>query len=212
MDGHLPVMSTKMVKKPNGKQYKINVAEDKCSIDLGQCFAEFINGVDVSAEDMFKRLTFTEWRCGDCLIDALVGASGDKGLAAFLPDTDAKFSSVTTSDSDQPAHLPLVDDWTKADFSLAAVVQSESDVYLRTWTQQLLSRYLYISGDSEAQFSQIHTPYEAAGAVTHLDATRSIKLACLNDDFLERHAASTATVLIQWMTARWADVKPWWEK
>lgn len=211
MDGHLPATQSKIIQLPNGKSSKVDVAVETCSLNTRQCFGDFLNGADVIAQDMFKRIAFDDWRCGDCLIDALVAASGDKGLSAFLPDAAANVTSAS-SPSDEPAHLPLTDDWVTTDFSVAAVIQSPGTVHLRTWTEQLLSRYLYVSGDSEYQFSQIHSPYEAQGAVSTLDSKRTIKLACLNDDFFERYATSVAGVLKNWAANRWSDLKPWWEK
>jgi 3-O-alpha-D-mannopyranosyl-alpha-D-mannopyranose xylosylphosphotransferase len=57
MDGHLPPLHRAG-----------QLREDVCGIDVHQCFGEsFINGTDdVSADEMFKRLTFDQWRCGDC--------------------------------------------------------------------------------------------------------------------------------------------------
>jgi len=57
MDGHLPPL-----RRPG------QMREEFCRVGMQQCFGEsFINGTeDVSADEMFKRLTFDQWRCGDC--------------------------------------------------------------------------------------------------------------------------------------------------
>lgn len=56
MDGHLPELN-------NGR----GGTTSSCTIQLDECFPkEWLNGSSVSATDVFKRLTFEKYRCGDC--------------------------------------------------------------------------------------------------------------------------------------------------
>lgn len=80
---------------------------------------------------------------------ALVEASGTLGLSAFLPARDRTLGTlagkVPAHEHDIP-HLPLVDDWTQADFSLRAVMGLSDEINVRTWTLRLLQRYRFVIG------------------------------------------------------------------
>lgn len=58
MDGHLPRI-------PNDRLVHDDIHE--CEIDVHMCFGEdFMRGAAVDAVDMFTRLTFERYECGDC--------------------------------------------------------------------------------------------------------------------------------------------------
>jgi len=83
---------------------------------------------------------------------ALVTASGSTGLSAFMPAPHAK---VNNRPGSKRIHmtpvLPVTDTWQAADFSLAGVIgesEAPGPVNLRQYTVKLLSRYLYVSGES----------------------------------------------------------------
>jgi hypothetical protein len=58
MDGHLPRI-------PDDHLVHDDIHE--CEIDVRMCFgADLMRGSDVDAADMFKRLTFERYECGDC--------------------------------------------------------------------------------------------------------------------------------------------------
>lgn len=58
MDGHLPRI-------PDFRLFHDDV--DACELRLDDCFgSEFLQGEDVKAEDMFKRVAFDRFQCGDC--------------------------------------------------------------------------------------------------------------------------------------------------
>lgn len=58
MDGHLPRL-------PDDHLVHDDIHE--CEIDIHKCFGEdFLRGSSVDAADMFKRLTFERYECGDC--------------------------------------------------------------------------------------------------------------------------------------------------
>lgn len=111
---------------------------------------------------MFTHLAFERPECGDCLITALVKASGERGLAAFLPEEDQVFQPEQEEEkgtwrSSEPI-LPLTSSWKDGNFSLKANVKAGQDIWdgfearedggvnLRAWCIKLLSRYNYIYG------------------------------------------------------------------
>jgi hypothetical protein len=58
MDGHLPRI-------PDDHLVDDDIHE--CEIDVRMCFGDdFMRGSDVDAADMFKRLAFERYDCGDC--------------------------------------------------------------------------------------------------------------------------------------------------
>lgn len=83
---------------------------------------------------------------------ALINQSGTRGLSAFLPDKDQGFAIFGSVEMRQPPHLPLTDNWRDANFTMASVMRagsgpvSDGKIDIRTWTELLLSRYLYMSG------------------------------------------------------------------
>lgn len=111
---------------------------------------------------MFERMTFDYPECGDCLIKALISASGDRGMEAVLPTADQvyypKQQAPVRWQREEPM-LPLVSSWRQGDFSMANVVKVGQDVWegkvgrsdggvdLRDWCIKLLSRYAYVWGE-----------------------------------------------------------------
>jgi len=118
-----------------------------------------------SANDIFKHMAFAERECGDCLITALVSASGDRGLHTILPDEEAVYHPPMSAgqgvwDTTEPV-LPLTKTWEEADFALRDVIRTGSDIWgdeeekvsersvnLRKWCLKLLTRYHYAMGKS----------------------------------------------------------------
>lgn len=85
------------------------------------------------------------------VIQALVKASGETGLEAFLPSSTRLLSSlagkITPSEGDVP-HLPLVSHWLDGKYALREVMGSARDVRIRDWTLRLLQRYRFVIGMS----------------------------------------------------------------
>lgn len=151
MDGHL--------EPPRYTTYK----PKSCSIDMDRCFGpSFADPSAVEpADELFKRLAFERPECGDCLIKALVSASGPRGLEAFLPSHNKVIPQPTkpTKSGDEPS-LPLTKDWRSANFSIENLVRLGQDswpgepaaasgsVDLRRWCIKLLTRYAYVTGES----------------------------------------------------------------
>jgi 3-O-alpha-D-mannopyranosyl-alpha-D-mannopyranose xylosylphosphotransferase len=155
-DGHIP----------SSKKVLHNGAPKRCIFSISQCLPKdfFANDDEVSAVDVFRTMAFEKPGCGDCLIDALVNQSGERGLSAFFPSADALFFPP----KDQEPHmwqrpepiLPLTPTWQEADFSMAHNVRTGQDewkgvrpradgaVRMREWCVKLLSRYTYTYGES----------------------------------------------------------------
>lgn len=202
MDGHLPRNNGGLGEDDNDSQ---------CRIHMEKCFGDFITGSTVSASNIFKHLAFDQWSCGDCLISALVSASGSKGLSAFLPDPAVTYHPVRASVSTPTPSLPLTDDWTRTDFAIDSVIITPDPVNLRTWTLQLLSRYLYVAGDTSQHFSPLHSSWEARVQTGYIDDNPNIALACLNDNFPEKDARKASMILTDWMKRKWSGFSNWWE-
>jgi 3-O-alpha-D-mannopyranosyl-alpha-D-mannopyranose xylosylphosphotransferase len=151
MDGHLP---------PQVGPAHVNRT---CIFDARVCLPmDFFTNpkAEHSATDMFTQLAFAEPECGDCLITALIAASGSRGLSAILPTKEQTFVPPRREkqrwERSEPM-LPLESVWTGADFSLEAVVRPGQDTWdgtakprgevsLRDWSIKLLSRYAYLTG------------------------------------------------------------------
>lgn len=136
----------------------------QCTFHFSTCLPPhfFDSSTSFSASTMFTRLAFERPQCGDCLITALIKASGKRGLSAFLPEEDQIFYPEQEEEKgmwrrNEPI-LPLVSSWKDGDFSLRANVKAGQDVWdgfearedggvsLRAWCIKLLSRYNYVYG------------------------------------------------------------------
>lgn len=146
LDGHLP----------DSREKTANPEEDKkCTIDLEKCFDTFwTEREDTTAAHMFKHLAFRRPKCGDCVLMALVTASGPLGLKEVFPSPEATYTIPKTAPAPPyvaPPHLPMTPTWEEADFSLPRAVGKTAlpgdTVPLREWTMHLLSRYLYTYGE-----------------------------------------------------------------
>jgi hypothetical protein len=128
-----------------------------CSIVRSTCFG--LSSKDETSSEFFKRVTFEQPKCGDCIIMALIGASGESGIDKFLPDHDAKaVSEVYSETMTGPSHLPLTSEWTTTDFSMSSAIPKGSirhDTTLRTWCVRLIQRYSYVLGSASADFYKV---------------------------------------------------------
>lgn len=207
-------LKAKIEKNPYNRKLKLRPPPpSQCNFNFDKCLPTgFFDDEDAEfdAAEMFKRLTFEEYRCGDCLIDALVLASGERGLDAFLPAADKLFSPHERESQmwERPEPiLPLTGTWQESDFSLAANVRwgqdewaridrkdSSEQVNLRDWSVKLLSRYAYVYGRcpsvidrshvavTPSRFAMVHSSIQMHNAVKFLTEDKSLALACINDD------------------------------
>jgi len=139
-----------------------------CLFSLKTCLPVgfFTNdSVSYSAEDMFIHMAFVEPECGDCMIKALITASGVRGLDAILPHPEQTAVPEERQrkrwERSEPM-LPLVDRWQLGNFSLYSVIRPNQDqwegtdrsvdgsINLRQWSIKLLSRYAYVLGESRS--------------------------------------------------------------
>jgi len=146
-----------------------------CFVPFKVCFPQgFLTDrtATFSAEEIFSHIAFSEPECGDCIISALVTASGERGLDAFLPRSDQVLQPEIRQrqrwERSEPM-LPLVDRWQLGNFSVYNVVRPDQDqwdgaerevdgsVNLRQWSIKLLSRYAYVVGEFMAVFRICYT-------------------------------------------------------
>nr|XP_018999326.1 uncharacterized protein I203_08102 [Kwoniella mangroviensis CBS 8507]OCF62787.1 hypothetical protein I203_08102 [Kwoniella mangroviensis CBS 8507] len=210
MDGHMP---------PILKAGTDPSANDKCVLDLDRCFGSFWSREeDVPSGDMFKRLTFQYPECGDCLLMALVTASGPLGLSAFFPPKGTTFETALLSPGQSyprylpPPHLPLTPTWHEADFSLEAVMSTTAlpgeAVDLREYTMKLLSRYQYLSAKSESHFHMLKSAEHAHRVFKMIQDNPRVSILGLNDD-IEQDYDEVKGIMLDWFTLRWPRKAVW---
>ncbi|WVF69715.1 hypothetical protein IAT40_004494 [Kwoniella sp. CBS 6097] len=226
MDGHLP-------NEPNKPGFAENAI---CTFKFDQCLPPsfFTNAsTPISAEAMFTHLTFAKPECGDCLINALVRKSGERGLDAFLPLKDEVFYPQADAEEQSSAEwrrsepiLPIVNDWRIADFSLRGNVRSGQDIWagaekrvdggveLRRWCIKLLSRYNYVYGGTASLFAPMHTSSQILGTLDRVDESPDLALFCINDDLVDStslRAVQARAKFGEWMEGRFGDFEASWE-
>lgn len=126
-----------------------------CSVSLTRCFGSNFFGAETSdvPEATFKRIAFQRPKCGDCIIVALLGASGEVGLEAFLPP---KRGAISTEDN--MALQAFIGGtsltWQDADFTPSSTLRDER--LRRAYAVRLIQRYSYVMGKSETYFGAMH--------------------------------------------------------
>ncbi|KAH0404395.1 hypothetical protein KCU89_g1170, partial [Aureobasidium melanogenum] len=133
------------------------VATQACTIVRSTCFGLSLE--DESASDFFKRIAFRHPKCGDCIVTALIGASGQSGIDKFLPHADTDVVAGTYANSlSRPPHLPLTSDWMTTDFSMLHAIPKgslQANMTLRSWCIRLIQRYSYVLGSAESDFYKV---------------------------------------------------------
>ncbi|TXT03812.1 hypothetical protein VHUM_04333 [Vanrija humicola] len=204
-DGHLPPDPEDMHK------------ERTCYFSISQCLPRnfFDHSTEFEAHEIFTSLAFEKPSCGDCLIDALVTASGIRGLSAVLPTEDAVYYPAKNAPKamwqrPEPM-LPLTPSWRDADFSMAANVRRGQDVWagasartdggvnMRNWVVKLLSRYAYVYGTSHIRFAMVHNVLNLHKTLKEIDANPLIAMLCLNDDQPDYAREAVRLSLGHWM-------------
>ncbi|KZT11751.1 uncharacterized protein LAESUDRAFT_641601 [Laetiporus sulphureus 93-53] len=181
-----------------------------CRIGYDECFA----GYD-SASEVFKNVAFRRPECGDCVISALVRASGRLGVSAFLPDAERTLGSIpgrlssNTKLEDIP-HLPLVERWVDGDFRLREVMRTggRGRRSVRQWTEKLLERYRYVIGWTPSMFERLYNPEQAAETLRRVEENEEVALLCINDD-VEEGAEEVAQLFRAWQEGRWGVPARW---
>ncbi|WVR04824.1 hypothetical protein IAU60_001836 [Kwoniella sp. DSM 27419] len=186
---------------------------------LDRCFGSFWTREEtVSSADMFKRLTFQYPECGDCLIIALVTASGPLGLSAFFPAKGITFDTPPLSAGKAyptyipPPHLPLTSTWHGADFSLESVMTTtalpEESVDLREYCMKLLSRYQYLSAKSTSHFHMLKSAEHAHRVFKMIQDNPRVSILGLNDD-IEEDYDEVKGIMDEWFEQRWPKKAVW---
>jgi 3-O-alpha-D-mannopyranosyl-alpha-D-mannopyranose xylosylphosphotransferase len=167
------------------------------------------------AEEVFKRIAFERPQCGDCLIDALITASGERGLSAFLPDSKITYRP-TSSDgqwNDIGPILPLTKQWRTTNFTLTDVITGHgTTVNLREWCTTLLGRYVYAIGATPAIFAPVASIRQLSHRLEEVDNHPETALVCVNDDISDKNALGATRfkdMLGTWMDRRWPRPGPW---
>ncbi|KAF8710456.1 N-acetylglucosamine-1-phosphate transferase alpha and beta subunits, partial [Rhizoctonia solani] len=178
----------------------------QCAIVFSKCFPPDL----FSANDVFKHAAFKEPQCGDCIIQALVAASGRLGLSAFLPPIahGADLERTEKLKDGVIPHLPLASDYRTGDFSLKAVV-GDSTKDFRFWTSKMLQRYRFVIGDTPSVFAMVKSASDAKKAFNSMKADPSIALLCLNDDIRGSQAEEADKALRREQEKRWPHAAAW---
>ena len=138
----------------------------------------------------------------------LVAKSGTLGLSAVLPDPPEDPSTVTTT-FEQAPHLPIVPDFSYADFSVDAVVPHGGD--LRAFSVQLIHRYRYILGRITSGFAMLNRPEQATKEFARLDKEINkgwMGTVCVNDDIVQE-AAQVDVLFREWQEEHWPTPAAW---
>lgn len=157
------------------------------------------------------------------MIEALVTASGERGLDAFLPQPETTFtpsshdneSQSQSTWSDSGPILPLTNDWRTTNFTLPSVLASSQEVNLRQWSLELLSRYIYTVGETPAVFAPVSSARQLSSKLRQVGNGSGVAMLCVNDDVDEsldgqtNQAGLFKYVLGRWMNAKWPTRGEW---
>lgn len=111
-----------------------NGTQVACTMKIYECFgADFVAKGDnlISVDNIFKRIAFDKPQCGDCIVQSLLGSSGETGFSSFLPP-------VSSNDGfTGPVALGMSKNWSDGHFNATGG---------RTRAISLLQRYSYSIG------------------------------------------------------------------
>ncbi|KAI0700068.1 hypothetical protein BC835DRAFT_478460 [Cytidiella melzeri] len=182
----------------------------QCSINATVCFADQDGEPFTRASDVFANIAFRKFECGDCMITALVKASGQLGLSAFLPPPTRSLSSLAGKvvPVDTIPHLPLVNKWEDGQFALRDVVGFSQNTNVRDWTLRLLQRYRFVIGETPSQFTMLKSIGDLTILRSKLKKQPDITLLCINDD-ITRDYAKVDKLLRDWFKDMWPTPAAW---
>jgi len=184
----------------------------QCGIDPVDCFADDEGSAFTRASDVFTNIAFRKPKCGDCVITALVKASGETGLDAFLPPVTRTLPSlagkIAASNASDVPHLPLVDRWEDGQFALREVMHDSRDMNIRSWALRLLQRYRFVIGETPSYFAMLTSPTDAVSMTRRLKAQADTVLLCVNDD-VARDDEKVSKILQDWFKEHWPQPAAW---
>ncbi|THH02656.1 hypothetical protein EW026_g250 [Hermanssonia centrifuga] len=164
-----------------------------CTMSYDECFTHEGSGFS-AATGMFKHIAFRNPKCGDCVIQALVKASGGE----------------FASDPYEVPHLPLEERWEDAEFNVFSVMGASRETNVRAWTLRLLQRYRFVVAYTPYAFVMLETVDNAQGALGWIDSYTDASMLCINDDVKEDEEEVT-DIFRSWQERRWG--KPaYWER
>lgn len=188
-----------------------------CQVSYAKCFAPQESGE--SADAFFKRIAFapsTSSTCGDCIIAALLNASGRSGISAFLPSAETIVRIPSSSSNlGSRAHLPLTEKWRDTDFSLNFVLgPGNRNISLRTWCTRLIQRYQYVLGSTPSAFYKVEyasrLPKQLEAVEKTLATPEPTTFVCLNDDIKESEEGTKKlnVIMKEWFASHWSRKLP----
>ncbi|QRV88871.1 exopolysaccharide phosphotransferase [Ceratobasidium sp. AG-Ba] len=193
----------------------------RCTISRTECLDVHDSRIR-GASGIFKQIAFDVSRCGDCIVTALVAASGPLGFSAFLPEQDRKWTrwkdAVGASETVAP-HLPLVADYRAANFTLESVlaVSKNDKGSVRDWAMELIARYRFTIAITPSHFAMLRQVnanamkalFNRLEEKTHADDTvQSIAMLCLNDDIVFQPAVADRTMR-EWEARKFPRKASW---
>ncbi|KAK0462958.1 uncharacterized protein EV420DRAFT_1521921 [Desarmillaria tabescens] len=220
---NLPGSPPRLATNPHYKGHPAQPAPE-CEIIWSECFEK--EGLPIeSSSDMFVHVAFEKVRCGDCIIRALLNASGPLGISEFLPPLDRKLS-VSNSLADYlpttaPPHLPLASDYHDIDFSLDSVMGPwlaevsirrgrGAAVSVREWSMMVIQRYRYVVGELATRFLSITTVGSARSQLKSLKDNADLRLVCINDDVEKPSSVDEVNEMLhQWFDEKWPVTAGW---
>ncbi|KAK0201124.1 hypothetical protein DFS33DRAFT_1479637 [Desarmillaria ectypa] len=220
---NLPGSPPRLATNPHYKDHPAYPAPE-CKIIWGECFER--EGLLIeSASDMFVHVAFENVGCGDCIMRALLNASGPLGISEFLPPPDRKLSVSHSlagyAPTTAPPHLPLASDYHDANFSLDSVMGPwlaevsirrgcGAAVSVREWTMMVIQRYRYVVGELATRFASITTVGAARSQLKGLRDNADLRLLCINDDVEKTSSVDKVNeILHQWFDEKWPSPAVW---
>ncbi|KIP04248.1 hypothetical protein PHLGIDRAFT_76231 [Phlebiopsis gigantea 11061_1 CR5-6] len=183
----------------------------ECTLVYDECFTD--GGASFThASEVFKHIAFRQPQCGDCVIQALMRASGRLGMEAFLPSPHRVVPAAPdapASARDEVPHLSMEERWQDGQFAVSAVLQTSARaVNVRDWTLRLLERYRFVIGYSPYAFVMLETLQNAHDALGWISSYTDVSLVCINDDVREDHEEVTA-YFKDWQDRKWGRHAAW---
>ncbi|KAI0671047.1 hypothetical protein C8Q78DRAFT_973893 [Trametes maxima] len=195
--------------KHNWASFTADDVRPQCSIKRDECFdIKGANGGAPTASEVFKHIAFENPKCGDCVIIALVKASGPLGLSAFLPSEERRLSNVEPTAEGLIPHLPLVKNWHDGQFALQTVMKHSRTSSVRDWSHMLMQRYRYIIGATPSVFEMMISLPQVRNALESIDNREDLALLCVNDD-LGRDSPEVGKLFFDWQEKRWPQPAAW---
>ncbi|KAI0768964.1 hypothetical protein BD413DRAFT_478467 [Trametes elegans] len=193
-------------KEDEWPRFGISDVRPQCTIKRDECFPPGTT----RASDLFKYIAFEKPECGDCVILALVKASGPLGLSAFLPSTERRVVSSNRHPNPDDAipHLPLVDNWHDGQFALRDVMKDARTSSVREYALMVLQRYRYVVGSTPSEFDQLLSYGQVRAMLRYVDRNKDLALLCINDD-LGREDERVSRVFFDWQERHWPRPAAW---